>query len=262
MPPQAWQPFTPRGVAAFGKASATRLLMVQLIVGGLVALSVIWFLSVAWFPVVDEGIRALPASGEVRRATLAWSGPPRVRLAENSRLAFVVDLDRGTNAGHVADVEVTFENSKVTVCTAWRCWEQPYQPGYPFGFNRPELEPAWGARRGPLLALIGVTTILLVYVSWCALAFIYTPLVKLIAFFADRAVSWGGAWRLSAAGLLPGALLVALALVLYGFGAVDLPRFMLLYLLHIVAGLLFVVTSTLFLPKLSEKKGGRNPFSS
>jgi hypothetical protein len=232
-----------------------------LIVAALVALSVIWFLSVAWFPVVDEGIRALPATGEVRRATLNWSGPARLRLAENARLAFVVDLERTTNAGHVADVEVTFEKSQATICTAWRCWQQPYRTGYVFSFNRPSLEPAWGARRGPLLALVGVLTMLSIYVMWWALACLYVSLVKLIAFFADREVTWGGAWRLSAAGLLPGALLVALALVLYAFGAVDLPRFLLLYGLHIVAGLLFVVTSTLFLPKILEKKGGRNPFA-
>jgi hypothetical protein len=260
MPKQAWQPFTPRGIAAFAHSSATRLLLAQIAVAALVAVALIWFLSVAWFPVVSDAIRALPPTGEIRGATLNWNDPARTRLAENPRLAFVVDIDRTTNSGHVSDVEVTFERGQVTVCTAWRCWHQPYKRGDVFSFNRPALEPAWGARRGPLLALVAALTILSIYVMWWGLAFVYAPLVKLIAFFADRAVTWGGAWRLSAAGLLPGAMLVALALVLYGFGAVDLPRFLLLYTLHIATGLLFVVTSTLFLPKLSEKKGG-NPFT-
>ena len=69
MPQHAWQPFTPRGVAAFAHSSATRLLAVQLVVAALVALSVTWFLSVAWIPVIEEGIRALPETGEIRRVT-------------------------------------------------------------------------------------------------------------------------------------------------------------------------------------------------
>jgi hypothetical protein len=37
MPRQAWQPFTPRGVAAFAAASLGRLLLVQGLVAALVA---------------------------------------------------------------------------------------------------------------------------------------------------------------------------------------------------------------------------------
>jgi len=260
-PPQAWQPFTPRGIAAFAHASSTRLLLAQLAVAALLAATVIWFLSVAWFPVVTDAIRALPNTGEIRGAKLNYGGTSAVRLAENGRLAFVVDI-RGTgNAGHVADFEIRFERDRVAICGALGCWYEPYRRGYRISFNRPELEPAWGAWRGPLLGLAALATIASVFVMWWVMALLYAPLVKLIAFYADRAVPWGSAWRLSAAALLPGATIVALAIVLYGFGAVDLPRFVLLYVLHGVTGFLLVLTSPLFLPRLPGARAGRNPFS-
>ena len=54
---------------------------------------------------------------------------------------------------------------------------------------------------------------------------------------------------------------MALAIVLYGFGAIDLLRFALLYLLHALAGLIFVSTSPFFLPKVTSEFSGGNPFT-
>ena len=260
-PSEAWQPFTPRGIAAFAFATRLRLFLVQLATAGIVALSVVWFLSAAWFPVVTEAIQKLPETGEIRGATLKYSGPAPVRLAENQRLALVVDPERTGEAGRVADLEITFENADLSLCGALGCTRVAYPRGYQFDFNRPELEPAWGAWRGPFLGLAAVSTILSLFAMWWVVAMVYSPLVRLIAFYCDRTITWRGAWRLSAAALLPGALIVALALALYGYGAVDLPRFVLLFAVHLAAGFIYVVTSSLFLPKFSSKSG-KNPFVS
>lgn len=260
-PRQAWQPFTPRGVAAFAQASLTRLLIAQLIVAALVATAVVWFFSIAWFPVLDEAIRRLPDTGHIRRATLNFGGASPVRLAENSRLALVVDLERAGTAGSVADLEVTFEKTTVAVCGAVGCWRRPYEDGFLIQFNRPEVEPAWGAWRGPALGLAALLTVASMFAMWWPLALLYSPLVRFVAFYGDRTVSWRGAWRMSAAALLPGALLVALATILYGFGVVDLTRAALLFALHGVAGLLFVLTSPLFLPRISRAGIAKNPFA-
>lgn len=50
------------------------------------------------------------------------------------------------------------------------------------------------------------------------------------------------------------------AFLLYAFGAVDFFQFGLLYLLHIVAGWIFVFTSPFFLPKLQATPATSNPF--
>jgi hypothetical protein len=67
---------------------------------------------------------------------------------------------------------------------------------------------------------------------------------------------------MSAASLLPGAVIVASALVLYGFGLIDLFHLTLLYLLHILAGVVFVLTSPFFLPAVATSRPGKNPFGS
>src|SRR5215831_1390432 len=60
-----WLPLTPRGVAAFARASWWRLLLVQFIFATLVAAAVVWFLDTAWFPTIHNAIRKLPARGEI-----------------------------------------------------------------------------------------------------------------------------------------------------------------------------------------------------
>ena len=259
-PHHAWQPFTPRGVAAFATSTLTRVVLAQLAVALAVAAAVIWFLRVAWFPVVTAAIQELPATGMIRGEGLIFGGESKLVLAQNERLAIAVNVTGDAGMGHSADLQVTFERNRVAFCGALGCWWRPYPRGYLISFNRPELEPGWGAWRAPALALMALTAVASLYVMWWSLALLYMPLVKLIAFFADRVVTWRGAWRQSAAALLPGALLVAGGIVLYGFAAIDLFQLGLLYALHVVCGFIFVVTSPFFLPKMSAGSRQKNPF--
>ena len=71
--PTAWQPLTPRGVAAFARAPLMRLLLVQFIFALLAAIAVVWFLRTAWFPTVREAIENLPAQGEMKSGKLEWT---------------------------------------------------------------------------------------------------------------------------------------------------------------------------------------------
>ena len=261
MPRHAWQPFTPRGVAAFAGATFSRVFLAQLLVAAVVAAALLWFISAAWVPVVTESIQHLPDTGSIRRGELDFPGESPQRLAENARLAVVIDLAGTREAGHTAELEVVFEKTRVVVRGPLGAWWQPYDPGYLINFNRPQLTPWWGAWRWAILALIALATVASLFAMWWSLALLYLPLVKVIAFFADRAVTWGGAWRLAAAGLLPGACLMAAGLVLHGFGAVDLIRFGLLYVLHVVLGFIFVITSPFFLPKLLPAVKTKNPFT-
>ena len=70
----AWEPLTPRGVAAFARAKLGRLLFVQFIVALLAAVAVVWFLDDGCFPTIGAAIRSLPATGDIplRQTGLAW----------------------------------------------------------------------------------------------------------------------------------------------------------------------------------------------
>jgi hypothetical protein len=104
----AWQPLTPRGVAAFVRASLGRLLLVEFTVAALAAAAVMWFVHEAWFPTVREAIQQLPAQGEIRHGKLAWRGDSPVQLAGDRFLAIVVDLNHEAELGREADVSIEF----------------------------------------------------------------------------------------------------------------------------------------------------------
>ena len=90
---RAWQPLTPRGVAAFAEAPWRRLLLVQFVFAILAAAAVVWFLSVAWFPAVTAAIRRLPDRGEIRAGSLNWNADSPQSLAENHFLALMLEKD-------------------------------------------------------------------------------------------------------------------------------------------------------------------------
>src|SRR5881394_493588 len=94
----AWQPLTPRGVAAFASASAGRLWLIQLVVACLAALCTIWFLHKAWVPIVSRAIEQLPAQSEIRHAKLIWGGPSPECLAENRFFSISIDLKHEARA--------------------------------------------------------------------------------------------------------------------------------------------------------------------
>ena len=257
-PKQAWQPFTPRGVAAFAQASVTRLVLVQLAVAILLAAATVWFLRSQWFPVIEHAIERLPTNGVIRHGTMTTSIPAPARLAENRSLAVAVDVEGTGRLGRVADLEVTLQARALDFCGMLGCSSLTYPRGYIISFNRVELEPWWGAWRTPLAALAGFLVITKLLVSWWMLALILWPVVKLIAFYCDRHVTLGGSIRLAAAALLPGAFLVTGGIVLYGLGAIDVVRLALVYLLHLGCGAIFVATAPLFLPRLRGRR--KNPF--
>jgi hypothetical protein len=261
-PRHAWQPLTPRGVAAFVPATFTRLFFVQFIVAALFVLALLGFLRVSWLPVLTEAVRQLPETGEIRGGELDFPGSSPARLAENARLAVVVDVAAAGTTGRTADLEVTFQKNRVVVCGPIGCEWRVYPRHYIISFNRAEVEAAWGAWRWALITIVVVATMVTLLAGWWAMGLIYVPLVKVFTLFADRRITWAGAWRLSMAALLPGTLMVAAAILLYAFGTIDLFRLGLLYLLHFVAGLFFVITSPYFLPAVDPERPGRNPFGS
>ena len=79
-----WEPFTPRGVAAFAARGFGRLLLVQFIVALLAAGAVVWFVDNIGFPAVTAAIQKLPPAGEIRSGKLDWPGRSPELLADRS----------------------------------------------------------------------------------------------------------------------------------------------------------------------------------
>ena len=258
--PNAWQPLTPRGVAAFGRAPLRRLLLVQLVVALLAAGTMVWFLHRCWFSTIGKAIQALPPRGTLRSGTLEWSETSPVCLAEGRFLAFVVDLDHAGQARSPAHVQVEFGRKDVKVYSLLGYAKRVYPRGQTVPFNRTELVPWWGAWAPAILAMAGGLTAGAAMVGWACLATLYCLPAWLLGFFANRDCSLTGTWRMAGASLIPGALLLCAAVFLYGWGTLDLVRLAVGWAAHLVAGWAYLFFSLVSLPRHPAAPPKTNPF--
>lgn len=260
--PFAWQPLTWPGVAAFARCKLGRVLAVQLVVALLAAASVDWFLYHAWFPVVRSAILRLPSEGAIRGGKLVWIGQDPVLLAENRFLAFSVDLKDEATARSPAHVQVEFGQSGLEIISILGYVPRAYPQGYQVAFNRPELQPWWGAWAPAFLAIAAVAVVASLMATWWCLATIYCLPVWLVGFFANRQLSLRASWRLAGAALVPGALFMTGAIILYGFEALDLVRLGVALALHFVIGWVYVIAAPCYVPPLPGAEAVKtNPFT-
>ena len=257
----AWQPLTPRGVSAFVGAALGRLLLVQLTVALVAAAVVIWFLHSGWFSAVNTAIGKLPLQGEIRRGKLQWQADSPVSLAENRFLSIAVNLDHSGEMRAPAHVQVEFGRDHVKIFSLLGYVQTAYPRRWVVSFNRVELQPWWGSWEPALLALAGLVTLGGLMLSWAGLATAYCWLAWLIGLLANRDLDLKGSWRLAGAALMPGALFLTGAMVVYGLGAMDLVRLAFAGAIHFVVGWVYLIISPLWLPRhpaVSEEIA--NPF--
>ena len=94
---------------------------------------------------------------------------------------------------------------------------------------------------------------------WAVLASICFLPVWLLCFFANRDLNFRASWKLAGAALMPGALLLSFALVLYELGVFDLVQLCFAFGMHLVIGWIYLFVSPLFLNRaFSAEK--QNPF--
>jgi hypothetical protein len=256
----AWEPFTPRGVAAFAHARFGRLLFVQIIVALIAAAAVTWFLDDSIFPVVKTAIQNLPDAGEIRSSKLDWRGDSPKLLAEGRFLALDVDLNHSGKINSTADVQIEFGKETVWSSALLGRTEISYPSGQVFSFNRTELEPLWGAWTSTILFAAFVATSIGLLASWWLLATIYFLPIWIFGFFTNRDLNFRASWKLSGAALMPGALLMAAGVLLYDFGAVDLVQFGFIFGAHFVLGWIYLFVSLLFVPTIPSALPKGNPF--
>jgi uncharacterized membrane protein YgdD (TMEM256/DUF423 family) len=261
-PPIAWQPLTPRGVAAFARATPGRLLLVQWVFSLLTAAVMVWFLSVAWFPVIRGAISGLPPGGKIVFGKLTWAGDSPKRLADGRFLALAVDLKHEGGARSPAHIQVEFGERDIEVRSLLGFLPLAYPSGPSRAFNREELEPWWGAWAPEILALAAGATSAGLMLSWALLATVYWVPVWLAGFFANRDLNWRGSWRLAGAALMPGALFFTGTIVLYRLGGLDPVQLGAAAGVHLVIGWGYLCAGVLALPRHPEAAvASRNPFT-
>jgi len=256
----AWQPLTLGGVASFATAGMARLWFVQFVVSALVAGSVIWTLRTGWFPVIAKAIDALPDQAAIQNRRLIWPDRQGASLGENAFLSIRVSLDQPAPGDPGADVQVVLGGLELRIISLLGFVDVPYPAGWNVSLNRADARAWWEARRGLLLLGAGLLSILALFLSWTMLAFLYCAPVRLIAFQLDRSTSIWACWRLAGAAVLPGAVVMAGAILLYSTRRLDLVGVLFAWLLHIAIGWVYVIAAPTRLARMRESTRRRNPF--
>lgn len=259
----SWMPFTFRGVAAFSRRSGGQVLGVAFLVACAVAAGVVWFAQQVWVPAVASAVDQLPEQGEIRHGRLEWTNAAPAFLAEGRLFAILVDAEATEGGSRVADVQLEFHREDLRICTPFGFYALAYPSNYVIGLNRSDAAPAWGAWRPAILAGLALGVGLVMLVSWLALSLAATLPLRLLAYLTDREAPVASCWRLAMLALMPGALLMTIAMVLYGAEAINLTDLLVAWPLHLVVGLVYAVGGMLCLPwaKPPLTKAG-NPFSS
>ena len=260
-PTFAWEPVTPRGVAAFARASYERLLIVQAVVAAIAAGAIIWVFAHGFFPVVTDAVAQLPLTGEFRSGhlNLPAETPPKL-LAESRLLAISFDLKHSGTIRSPAQVQLEFGEKSLTIYSLFGYVETPYPiQADGWSFNREDLQPIWGAWRPDLLVLIGLAAFLGLMISWFVLAILYCVPVWLISFFSNRDLGLLASFKLAGAALMPGALVLALSILIYDLGGFDVVQLCFAFGMHFIIGWIYLFVSPMFLNR-SLTPSVKNPF--
>ena len=261
--PVAWQPLTPRGVAAFAEAGWRRVLWAQFLTALAGTLVVTWFVANDWFPTIRAAIEQLPTRGRIESGRLNWSGDSPALLAESRYLALVVDLRHSGRIRSPAHLQVELGRMDVRIYSLFGCLEAPYPKGYLIALNLEELKPWWGAWTPVLLAATAAGVVAGLFASWALLATGYCLPAWLLGLYRDRELSVCGSWRLAGAAVVPGALVMIVGMALYALGGLDLVHLIGAWMLHLVLGWTYLILGVLARPKLRVESSPlkANPFA-
>lgn len=268
-----WAPWTFKGVAGYAQASVWRLVVVEAVVACAVAAAVGFVAVRCWLPAVDQAVRQLPEKASISQGSLQWPGILPQQLTSSRFLSIVVLSPGDTRVGQVADVQIELSSNRWRVRSLLGFLEFDYPKGWRVNFDRGEVEPWWGARRQFAVVTLAVITLLGMPLLWALVALIYTPLVLMLALFGNRSLSFGGAWKLCSAALMPGAALMCAVIVVYGLQRLPLAVLLGGVAIHLVVGWFYLLVAPLRVGKAGnlsgrsrnpfgkEEKGGSNPFS-
>jgi Protein of unknown function (DUF1189) len=259
----AWEPITPRGVAAFARASLERLLVVQSIVALLATAAIVWLLSSGFFPTVETAIGNLGEKGAISRGQLnipdADNLPSKI-LAQGHFLAITLDVQDTRDIRLPAHFQIEFTKNSLVIISLLGEMEVPYPSDQSFYFNRRDVSPAWGAWSPNLLGLVAIGTFFGLLLTWTILATFYFLIVWVISFFSDRDLTFRASWKLAAAALLPGALILTSGIFLYGLGLFDLVQLGFAFTMHLIVSWIYLLISPMFLTRVARKEK-KNPFT-
>ena len=258
-----WLPFTGRGIAAFGGATAGRLLMFQALFSALVSLSLVWGVRQIVLPVVENALAHLPeASAGIQGSRLRWPDRDAVVLASSPQLAVSVNPDSSPELGLNGDVQIELRDSELAIRGVLGSYAALYPPGVNLPLDRIAAGAEWGAWRAPMLALLGLASFFVQLAFFWIVPFVYTVPAWILGWILHRSIALSTAYRVAAASLWSAALLPAAAIPLYTLLWIRIPGLALMGLAQFAVGWMGLIWGIASLPpRPAENSRAPNPFA-
>ncbi len=244
----AWQPFTFRGVAALAGATIGRLMLIGLLVAMAMAGAVTQALYATWVPVIDSAIHALPADGEIQHGKLVWPTNAPVALADNSFLAIGARPAGSENVPPAADVAIELGPSGWIVSSILGSVEIPYPRRVGISLGRTDLSARWWAWRPHLIGAVFVVVTAVVLLMWVLVGLIVAPFVRAYVGIWRRRASLATCARLAIAACMPGEIVMAVGVIMYGLRRISLAELLAVTALHVVVVATYMLVAPLWLP--------------
>lgn len=234
-------PTTFGGIAAVAAGPPWRLLAWQVFIALTAGALIVWALDITWGTILQRAVLALPEAAEIRDGRLIWPSTESTILEEDPFLVLVVDPRGKHDSGLASDLSVFVESDRVMFRSilGWAGWL--YSPDLQVPLGRVAMASLFATWRIPALIGLGLVISLGLWLSWCALATGYAPLIWGAARVFSRPVSLLHAWRLAAACLLPPALLMTAVVVLYATRSLGVLGLLLAVPIHLALAWVFLL---------------------
>ncbi len=256
-------PVTLPGTVAFARKSAPWLLVTWLFLAGIAAATCLWFIHARWIPIIEESVESFPNTllldaGEVH--PLPQGDPVH---AQNGFLSVVATGATQEHGNLTADFQVTITPQELRFHSLLGHLAVPYPADTMIDLAPAFLKPWWKARKVPYTVVAFGFIMGSLLATWTILASAYVLPMIILAYFRDRRCEFWKTWRLAGSVLIPGSLIMTLAILLYGFHLLNLLGLLLATLLHFVVPWFYAVATIKHIPRLRPSLLPRssNPFS-
>lgn len=261
---EGWQPLTPSGVAAYAKSPLRRVVILQFISAAAIALVAGWFCSSSILPTIRQALDNLSEEGRIRLGELKLIQPPASRthpLAANHWLALDVEATSNPSRNPARALEILAAGNGIYLLSSLGSTRIPYPVHWDIPLNRIELLATWQAWEPLLYASLLLAVFSGMLASWWILATFLCLLPRILAYFSDRDLTLAGAWKLSAAALIPGALLMTVGWIALEVDSIDLVKLALLFVVHLLVSPVYALLATCHLTAASALRSpSPNPF--
>lgn len=216
----------------------------------------------AWVPVIERAARALPDEVALNGGQLKWPTAESRVLSESPFLGFAVELNPEATTSRIADIQLVLGAQSFTVQGLFGAASFPYPPTVQIETGRVAATAWWGAWNWVVVLGFALSVVFTLMGIWWVLATFYWPVSCLLQGLLRQRFALGMAWKLAAAALLLGALVISLGTVMYTFMAIRVPGLLAFFALHLLAGWLGLAWGVLYMPRVDTAKGATasNPF--